>query len=288
MRILVLGATGYIGSAIVDELKNNDHDVIALARSSEAEEKLLAKNIEIVRGDIRSPHNWSHVVQNVDAIIHTAATFTDDMGDVDLTLVQELISACEKFSNRLRFIYTGGVWLYGETGSNIATEDTAYNPINAFAWMIQNAKIVQAASCFDAITLHPSIVWDRDGGGLSRFITSIKEKGRAEVWGSLETHWPMVHREDLASAYRLAVESNLSNDTFNLTTEEGVLVRDIIQKLDRRFDVSKDALIIPADDVITGQGDWAQGPMLDQRMSAQKFHDAFDWTVQHRNVLSEI
>ena len=288
MRILVLGATGYIGSAIIDELKNGNHTVIALARSTEAEEKLVAKNVQIIQGDIRTPHNWSHIVQNVEAIIHTAATFTDDMGEVDQNLIHELVSACEKFSTRLRFIYTGGVWIYGDTGNNIATEETAYNPIPAFAWMCQNAKIAQDAHCFDTITLHPSIVWDRDGGGLSRFITGIKDNGSADVWGSLETHWPMIHREDLASAYRLAVESEIANDTFNLTADAGVLVKDIVQKLNRRFKIFVEPLIIPYDKVIADQGNWAEGPMLNQRMSASKFNRAYNWTIKHPNVLSEI
>jgi uncharacterized protein YbjT (DUF2867 family) len=109
MHVLLLGATGLIGSAIVPELLEHGHSILALALSSEAQDNLQTKGVDIIRGDIRKPDAWSEVIHAVDAVIHVAATFTNDMGEVDKKLVQALINAGEKNDYSIRFIYTGGV-----------------------------------------------------------------------------------------------------------------------------------------------------------------------------------
>ncbi|CAL9328120.1 hypothetical protein SUDANB150_00014 [Streptomyces sp. enrichment culture] len=52
MRAFVTGATGWIGSAVVDELLAAGHQVTGLARSEEGEQKLTAKGADTVRGDL--------------------------------------------------------------------------------------------------------------------------------------------------------------------------------------------------------------------------------------------
>ncbi len=288
MRTLILGATGTIGEPLSDDLAGHGHDLVALARSDESERRLSAKGIEVVRGDLRVPRKWVRIVREVDAIIHVAATFTEDMGEVDLTLVEAMLAEVESAARRIRFIYTGGCWLYGETGDRIADEATPFDPIPSFAWMIGNGDRVLAARHLDAMIVHPAMVYDRDGGVLTRLIAGARERGRVEVWGSPDTRWPVVHRRDLAAAYRLVLEGGAPSESYCVAAETGVPVGRIADALGRRFGLAAGPLVRGRNEVIAEEGAWAAGPMLDQRMSGRKIARELGWTPAYSSILGEI
>jgi len=288
MRVFILGATGSIGSAITEELLAHDHMVSALARSEIAENKLHHLGVKTIRGDLREPCAWVHCLHDVDAIVHVAATFTDDMGEVDRHLVQTIIDESSRTVRPIRFIYTGGTWLYGETGDSVATEDTAFNPLPSFAWMVENGQRILNASNLDGMILHPAMVYHRNGGVLDRFLTSGAEKGCIEVWGSCDTHWPVVHQRDLAVAYRLALENGLPSESYNVSAESGVRVGDIVDVLQQRMRLHTPPKIRPGAEVVAEQGDWAAGPVLNQRMSGSKAMRDLGWQPTITDILAHI
>ena len=285
MRTLLLGATGSVGGAVLPELLRAGHSVLALARSDTAEQQLAENGADVVRGDLRNPKEWSERIHEVDAVVHVAATFTDDMGDVDRGVVQELIAQGAKADRRIRFVYTGGVWLYGQTGDEVATEDTSFNPIPSFEWMVRNSAAVFNAPCFSANLIHPGMSYVRDGGVFSRLMPS---DGRIEVWGSLDTRWPVVHRDDLASAYRLVLENGPSGESYNVCAEQGVRIGDVVNVIAKRLGVQTEPSVRSVADVTSEHGEWAVGPTLDQQMSSKKIRDSLGWEPLHTDVLSEL
>jgi nucleoside-diphosphate-sugar epimerase len=288
MRILILGATGYIGSAVLENLIEHHHSVLALARTAKAEKYLAEMGAEVLPGDLRAPQAWSHAIRQVDAVIHLAATFSEDMGDVDRALVDALTAEAMEGSRTIRFLYTGGCWLYGETGERVASEDSPFNPLPAFAWMLENFRTVLAAACFDGIFLHPAMVYDRDGGAFARFVSGAKETGTIEVIGSLKTRWPLVHREDLASAYRLALTKAIPGEAYNIAAQEGVPVGEIVRVIARRFGIQRATLLRSVPDAVAELGTWAAGPALDQQMCAEKARATLGWRPQKTDALREL
>ena len=133
MKVLVLGGTGSIGGAIVDVLQQRGHEVLALGRSTQACDTLRSVGAIPVKGDLRDPVNWIDVVHNVDGIIHAAATWDEDMEDVDRRVVSALLETLQHDVSSKAVIYTGGCWLYGATGDDVATEKSPINPIGSFA-----------------------------------------------------------------------------------------------------------------------------------------------------------
>jgi len=158
MRVFIMGATGDIGHSIVPELIAHGHEIVALARSDASQAKLAAKNITVVRGDLRAPLDWCRIVHEVEAIIHVAGTFSDDEGDVNHHLVSALIAEASRAEHRIRFIYTGGCWLFGETGDEIADEKSEFDPLPAFKWVVENSRRVFDAACFETMMIHPAMV----------------------------------------------------------------------------------------------------------------------------------
>lgn len=285
MQVLLLGATGSIGAAVLPELLRGGHAVLALARSDAAEQKIKSSGADAVRGDLRNPTAWSAAVHDVDAVIQVAATFTCDMGEVDRRVVQELIAEGTKAVRPIRFLYTGGAWLYGQTGNAVTTEDTPFNPIPSFSWMVRNSTAVLKAPCFSANVIHPGMTYVRDGGVFSRL---LPQEGRIEVWGSLDTRWPIVHRNDLASAYRLVLEKGSPGQSYNVCAEQAVRVGDIADRIAKRFGVRSEPLVRSVPDLIAEHGEWAVGPTLDQQMSSQKIKESLGWEPLHTNALAEL
>src|SRR6266571_1847502 len=56
---------------------------------------------------------------------------------------------------KARFIYTGGCWLFGATGDAVATEETPFRPLPAFAWMVPHLQRVLDTSGIDPVIIHP-------------------------------------------------------------------------------------------------------------------------------------
>ncbi|MEM7170144.1 MAG: NAD-dependent epimerase/dehydratase family protein [Pseudomonadota bacterium] len=288
MRILMLGGTGSVGGAVLDELVSHGHFLIALARSNEAEQNVVARGAQALRGDIRQPNDWVPVLQQVDAVVHTAATFTEDMAEVDRQLMQALVEEGRRLGRPLRFLYTGGVWLYGETGDRAAVETSPLRSISAFRWALDNYALLRRSEVFAANMVHPAMTYTRNSGVIERFIAEARERGRIEIWGTAETRWPLVHRRDLASAYHLVLEHAPPGEAYNVAAQEGVPVADVARAIGRRFTSTVELSFLPRDQAIAIHGTDAEGPTLDQQMCSEKIRKALGWQPQITDALAEV
>ncbi|MEO1193382.1 MAG: NAD-dependent epimerase/dehydratase family protein [Pseudomonadota bacterium] len=286
MRVLLLGATGSIGSDLLPALVARGHDVTALARSEQSAVAVTAAGAQPLSGDLRAPEDWATAVREVDAVIQVAATFTEDMGAVDRGVVEALIAAAD--GRPKRFLYTGGCWLFGATGDRVADEESPFDCLPSFTWMLENHARLRDSGAFDCLLLHPAMVYRGDGGVLDRFLETARHGQAIEVWGSPDTRWPLVHSADLAEAYCLALKRGAPGGSYCLAAEEGRRVSDLVAALSQRYGVTAPPLVRSVAEVVAEQGDWAAGPALDQQMSGTKARRDLGWQPQHLDVLAEI
>ena len=290
MRVFVLGGTGVIGTAVVRELVARGHELFALARSNQSAAKLSECGATPIAGDIASPERWATTLPQVDAVIHAACDFNSDMAAIDRHLLDILLPALGARPNKVRFITTGGCWLYGATGDVLATEATPFQPLPAFAWMVPHLKRILASPEVDGIVVHPAMVYANDAGGVfQRFASEAIEREVVRVTASENVRWPLVHSEDLAELYALAIERAPKGSSYIGAAIEGFPIGRIARAFAaRRGTRHLEPQIISADEIATELGEWARGYALDQLLSGARAQAELGWRPRHLDPEAEI
>jgi nucleoside-diphosphate-sugar epimerase len=282
VRIFVLGGTGSIGSAIVRGLVGRGHEVHGLARSDASTKTLADLGATPLSGDIASPERWVRMLPHLDATIHTACDFSTAMGEIDRHLLDVLLPALAAQPKKPRFIYTGGCWLFGATGDEVATEETPFHPLAAFAWMVPSLQRVLDAPGIDGIVIHPAMVYEPSGGAFRRFAREARERDAIRVVESEAVRWPLVHSEDLANLYALALEHGTVGSNYIGAAIEGFAVGRIARAFAKRFGTrQQEPEIISAEAIAAELGAWARGYALDQQLGGAKARRELGWAPKH-------
>jgi nucleoside-diphosphate-sugar epimerase len=288
MKALLLGGTGSIGAAVLNCLQDRGHEVLALGRSAAALQQLETAGAMPVAGDIRTPENWVDAVDSVDSIIHAAAVWDDELGDIDRYLVETILARLQPSREPKRFIYTGGCWLYGETGDTVATEETPLDPIPSFAWCLPTMQMVLSSPVVQGMVIHPAMVYERDGGVFRHIVHDAKSLGIVRIIGNENARWPLVHKDDLALVYVLMMEKCRSGDVFNASTIDGVPIGTITRTIAKRLGISSAPEIVEVATAQAEMGSWAEGYAIDQQMSGQKARDVLGWKPVHLDLQGDI
>lgn len=288
MHVLLTGGTGSIGGAVVQALIRRGHKVLALGRSYASCQLLSELGAEPVEGDLREPARWVGAADAVEGVIHAASTWEDDMDQVDRRVVDALLARMHHNSKPQAFVYTGGCWMYGATGDAVATEETPFDSLPAFAWAIPVFHRVLAASRTRGMVIHPAMVYERDGGVFGQMVEDARQLGSIRIVGAENVRWPLVHRDDLAALYALMLEQGQPGDVYNAAAIEGVPVGMITRAIARRMGINSEPIVCDVETAEADFGSSAAGYALDQQMSGQKAIDRLGWRPQHLDVIADI
>jgi nucleoside-diphosphate-sugar epimerase len=289
VHVLVLGGTGFIGTAVLREVIRRGHDVVALARSDASTRKLNELGAVPIAGDIGSPERWTTMLPPLDAVIHMACDFDSAMDEIERRLLDGLLPHLAAQPRKPRFIYTGGGWLYGATGDDVATEQTPFRPLPAFAWMVPHLQRVLDTGGIDSVIIHPAMVYQADGGVFSRFARDAVERDAIRVVGSEDVRWPLVHRDDLANLYALTLENSVTRASYIAAAIAGFPVGRIARAAARRFGTPRQTPeIISAEAIAAELGPWARGYALDQQLSGAKAQRDLGWQPRYLDPEGEI
>jgi nucleoside-diphosphate-sugar epimerase len=232
MRVFVTGATGFIGSAIVQELLGAGHQVLGLARSDAGATALAAAGVEVHRGSLADLDGLKRGVAAAEGVIHTA--FTHDFADfaasakADKLAIEAMAEAL--VGSQKPFVVTSGVL-------GLRTEEDSPGP--GFPRQSEEAALAAAARGVRAtvVRLPPSVHGDGDHGFVPALIKLAREKGFATYVGEGTNLWPAVHRLDAATLFCLALEKGTSGERFHGVADEGIPLRAIAELIGRRLDL---------------------------------------------------
>lgn len=241
MRVFVTGATGFVGTAVVQELLNAGHQVLGLARSEEAASTLSAAGAEVLSGTLTDIDSLKRGAAATDGIIHTAYIhdFTNiaAAGQVDQQAVETFAAALTGTGKPL--VVTSGIGAL--TPGRVGLETDKPDPTSAGKHRIPSEEITIAAASkgvrASVVRLPPSVHDRGDHGFIPALINIAREKGVSAYIGEGNNRWCAVHRRDAARVFRLALEKGVAGTTYHAIGDPGIVTRDIAQAIGKRLNV---------------------------------------------------
>ncbi|MBV8278711.1 MAG: SDR family oxidoreductase [Verrucomicrobia bacterium] len=246
MRVFVTGATGFIGSAVVQELLKAGHHVLGLSRSDAGAKSLVAAGAEVHRGSLEDLGSLRSGAAAADGVIHLAfihdafnSGFSNFVANCETDRqVIEAIGSVLAGSDR-PFIVTSGTGLANTVPGQSAFED---NPILNSSVIPRAASEEAAASLLSrgvnvSVVRLPQVHDPIKQGLITYVIIAAREKGVSPYVGDGINRWPAAHVSDTGRLYRLALEKHEAGAKYHAVAEEGVPLRDIAEVIGKGLKV---------------------------------------------------
>jgi nucleoside-diphosphate-sugar epimerase len=242
MKVFVTGATGFVGSAVVQELIRAGHQVVGLARSEENVKSIIAAGATAHRGDIEDLDSLRRAAANSDGVIHTGFihdfTRFKEVCLVDKLAIEALGSALAGSDRPL--IITSGIGLLNTTGrlgtENDMPPESSPNP--RIASEIAATGLASSGVRVAVVRLPPTVHDAGDHGFLPILIDLARNKCVSVYKEEGRNRWPAVHRLDAAKLYRLALEqAPVGAVRYHAIAEEGITFREIAEAIGKGLNV---------------------------------------------------
>ncbi len=244
MQVFVTGATGWIGSAVVAELRGARHRVVGLARSDASAAALTATGAEVQSGTLDDLDILESAAAASDGVIHLAfkhdIAFSGDYqgaADADRRAI-ETFGQSLAGSDRPLIIASGTGLLRAGAVATEEDEGDPSGPTGARVVSEQTALSLAARGVrSSSVRLPPTNHGEGDNGFIAMIVATAREKGVSGYVSDGTNRWAAVHRLDSARLFRLAVETAPAGSVLHAVAEEGVPMRDIAEVIGRHLHV---------------------------------------------------
>lgn len=219
LRILLIGATGYIGSSVARALQAAGHTVVPLVRSAPDGAQSEPGDRDSVVGDLTDPATLrAAMTPDIDAVVHAGAPLGDWAADTEA-----VTALLQRMRPGAAFVYVSGTWVLGQSdGTRELDEESPARPLNIVAGReaVEHAVLTSSAR---GIVVRAGVVHGR-GGGIPRLLVDwAREHGQGRfVAGDTDPSWAVVHVEDLAELVVLALSRAAGGTMLHAVAEASV------------------------------------------------------------------
>lgn len=289
MKVFVTGASGFVGTAVVQELLNAGHQVLGLSRSEASAAKLKAAGAEVHHGDLADPASLRSGVEQAEGVIHCGFihdfTRFAEVCAIDEQAIEVMAQVLTGSDRPL--IITSGTALVSP--GQLATEamPSLFNP----AWPRASERAAEAAAAKGVraviLRLPPSVHGDEDKQGFIPILVNIaREKGFSAYIGDGQNRWNAGHRLDTAVLYRFALEQAAWGERFHANTEEGITVKSIAEAIGAQLNLPVKSITF---EEAAGHFGWfGHMAAIDCPASSKWTQEHLNWYPSYPSLLTDI
>ena len=246
MTILVTGATGFLGSALVTELLRQKQSVRVLARDEKKARAQFGDAVTIIAGEITATKQVRQAVDGVTHIYHLAGRLyhpdipADRFHAVHVEGMRTLLAACEGQSQLQRVVHCSTTGVYGITGSTPAAEDAPFAPTNPYeATKLESELLALKAYREQGVPVcivRPGLVYGPGDLHLLAFFASI-QKGLFRVIDGGHALLHPIYIDDMIAAFLLCAERPRSpGRSYNIAGKQPVTIRELAAAIAHSMD----------------------------------------------------
>jgi UDP-glucose 4-epimerase len=237
MRVLVTGASGFVGTSLVTALLGAGHQVRASARKTPP----FPAGVEVAHhGDLAGDIDWSPLVKDCDAIVHLAGiahvglAIPDALYDrVNHQATRALVQAAEAAKIR-RFVFVSSIRAQtGPAADHALTENDAPHPTEPYGASKLAAEKAVAASQLPYVIMRPVLVYGPQARGNFATLMRVAALPIPLPFGGFRNRRSLVSRNALIDAILFALQADIVRDTFIVADRAPIAFREMIAALRR-------------------------------------------------------
>ena len=290
MRVFVTGATGFMGSAVVQDPLASGHEVLGLARSDAAADALKKAGAKAHVGHIQDLDRLRSGAASSDGVIHMAFdhdfTRFKEASEEERRAIEALGSALASSGKPL--IITSGTALISPGKAATEADASLFSPddLPRIATEQAAAALADQGVHVALVRLPPSVHGEGDHAFVPALIGIARSKGVSAYVGEGKNRWAAVHRLDAARVFTLALENATAGARYHAIAEEGIPFREIAAAIGKGLNlpvVSKS--VVEANEHF---GFFARFAGLDTPASSEETRELLGWRPQQPGLLSEL
>jgi nucleoside-diphosphate-sugar epimerase len=285
MKVFVTGGSGYIGQATIAALRRGGHEVTALVRGEPAAQAVAGLGATPVTGTLGDPEVLLDAAASADGVIRLASVPGSRAAQVD----RDAAAAMQDGAGASPYVHTGGTWIYGNT-RGLVTEDAPPAPPPVVAWRLDNEKLVlaRAASGGRPIVVMPGIVYGKAAGLIRQFfVDPARDRQLAHYIDDGANHWSLVHVDDIAELYVLALNAP-AGSVYAGVTRTDLTMAEVAHAASRAAGCPGRTAPVSLEQARAEMGPIADAFALDQQIDSARARRELGWSPQARDVLAEI
>lgn len=239
-KVLVTGATGFIGKYVAQLLLDNGYSIKCLVRETSDRSFYDGKeNVEFFVGELTKPETLEGIEEGVEYAVHLAAmghvsSVSEEAYNAFVGInekgTQNLINRLKKNADFKKFVHFSSTAAMGPIGLPVLNEESVPNPVTPYQKSkLRSEQVVLNAfkEGFPALIVRPCMVYGVGGLGEFHKFYKLMKKGRFPKVGKGKNLTPMVYVTDVAKGAFLALEKGKPGEAYIIASDKSFVLDDI-------------------------------------------------------------